>query len=405
MFHDYVESGPFLMTDKTAHIGARFRLSPSNSSVANTLRRQILVGIPTVAFRTEPYEQSGIQVETNTTPLVNEMLCHRIGMIPIAADPDTFNPDRYEFHISKENTTKQMIDIHASDFVVIERNPEDPTDEGRQIPTEQFFPPDPITGDTCLITRLRPQWNPIATHEKLVLKAKASISTGTENIRWSPVSQCSFENTRDEDPDRQAAMFEKWVSVSKKIPDLSAIATEQVEELRREYNTMEVQRCFRLSETGEPDDFTFYIESVGVLSPKRIVADGIKSIIRMLEKYQDLDGELPENVSISHGDTRFPSVDILFRNEGHTLGNLLQHYLVEQHIEGVEDPTITYAGYKVPHPLKAEMVIRIGLSDDMEDPEAELRTARLAIAKVTRNLKSFFQSMLEDWNRSVNPPA
>jgi DNA-directed RNA polymerase subunit L len=393
------------MTDKTAQIGARFRMAPSNSSVANTLRRQILVGIPTVAFRTEPYEQSGIQVETNTTPLVNEMICHRIGMIPIAADPATFNPEHYEFHISKENTTKQMVDIHASEFVVIERNPENPMDEGRQIPTEQFFPPDPITGDTCLITRLRPQWNPIAAHEKLVLKAKASISTGMENIRWSPVSQCSFENTRDEDPDRQSAMFEKWVSVSKKIPDLSAIAAEQVDELRREYNTMEVQRCFRLNEAGEPDDFTFYVESVGILSPKRIVADGIASIIRMLEKYQDIDGELPENVSIRNGDTRFPSVDILFRNESHTLGNLLQHYLVEQHIEGVEDPAITYAGYKVPHPLKAEMVVRIGVSEEIEDPEAELRTARLAIAKVTRNLKSFFQSMLEDWNRSVNPPA
>jgi DNA-directed RNA polymerase subunit L/DNA-directed RNA polymerase alpha subunit len=404
MFHDYAEFGPALLSNPTRKTRATFRLAPSNTTMANTLRRQVLSAVATVGFRTEPAEKSEIQIHTNTTPLVNEMLAHRIGMIPIAADPYTFDVTRYTFRIEKENDTKAMMDVHASDFIVTEHDPTDPLAEERRVPTETFFPPDPITGDTCLITRLRPQWNPIAANERLVLTAKASISTGYENSRWTPSSQCSFENTRDDNAERQEAMFKSWLDTTKKIPDVAALSADRTEDLRREFNTMEVQRCFRVDPaTGEPNDFTFHVESVGVLSVPDIFASALRASAEMMTRYQDMDNELPPNVHIQHGDARFPCVDILFQHEGHTLGNLLQHYLVDFHVDGVEEPRIAFAGYKVPHPLKPEMLLRIGLPPDMEDPEAELQTARLVIAKVSRQLRGIFEAMLADWTRFVGP--
>ena len=389
MFHEYTESGPSLLGNKERHARARFRLSPANTTIANTLRRQILIGAPSVGFRTEPYESSEVQIEANTTPLVNEMLAHRIGMIPIAADPHTFDPSRYVFILEKENDGKTAVPVHASDFTVLE--------DGKPVPTNTFFPPDPITGDTCLITLLRPQWNPIAPYERLALKARAAVSTGAENSRWSPVSQCSFENTLDPNEERQQAMFTAWLATTKKIAEPSAVGDDRLAELRREYNTMEIQRCFLVDEAGEPYDFTFYLESVGTRSVPDCVRDGIQSCINMMTKYQDIDGVIPENVAIQPGDARFPCVDFIFRGEGHTLGNLLQHYLVTQHVEGGEEPRITYAGYKVPHPLKAEMFVRVGVSAEIGDPEAEQQTARLVMARVCRHLKAYFQEMLASW--------
>lgn len=404
MFHDYSESGPSLFSGESKIRGS-FRLHPSNSTVANVIRRQILVGTPSVGFRTEPYEKSEVLIQTNTTPLVNEMIAHRIGMIPICAHPETFDPTRYEFHINKENTGKSIIDITASDFVVIERDPSDPMDEGKQIPSSEFFVPDPITKETCLITRLRPQWNPTAPHEKLVLKARACISTGKENIRWSPVSQCSFENTMDDNPDRLAAMFEKWVKDCKKIPEgteLTQISNERRDELLREYNTMERQRCFRISEKGEPNDFIFYVESVGVLSVPDCVRLALDDTVRLLAKYQDIDGEIPANLSIRHANTQFPCVEFLFKGESYTLGTLLQHYLVDLHIEGSEEPKISYAGFDPAHPLRNEMLLKVGVSNGIEDPEIELQTARLVVAKTARYLKSMFQEMLNEWTAMFN---
>ena len=412
MFHDYQESGPALLGNAQHKLRAKFRLFPSNHTVANVLRREILVGVPTVGFRTEPAEKSEVLIQENTTPLVNEMLAHRIGMIPIRANPSEFAPERYEFHIHVENKEKTMRDVTASDFVIIERNPEDPTDEGHPIPTETFFPPDPITGETCLITRLRPQWNRssggAAVNEKLVLKAKACISTGKENIRWSPVAQCSFENTLDESVERQTQMFHKWLEVSKKIPDPSVVGSERIAELQREYNTMEIQRCFRVdAETGEPNDFTFYIESVGILPVPEIVRLGIDALIRKLTVYQDLDGELPASVQIRHANTQFPCVEFLFDHESHTLGTLLQHYLIDlHHVEGgTEDPKITYAGYDPGHPLRHEMSLKVGIHQDIKDPELEFQTARLVVAKTCRYLKSMFQAMMADWEASFSAPA
>ncbi len=402
MFHEYSESGPFLLGNTVHKLGARFRLAPSNVVVANTIRRQVMSAVKTVGFRTEPAESSEVVIETNTTPLVNEMLAHRIGMIPIRADPATFDPARFEFRIAKENADKSMVSVSAADFQVIERDPANPLDEGTVLPTESFFPPDPITGETALITRLRPQWNPIASNEKLVLRARAAVSSGAENSRWCPVSQCSYEYTRDENPERIDAMFQNWVVVSKKINNVAELGEDRLDELRREYNTMEIQRCFRVDERGEPNDFTFYVESVGVLPVPEIIAQAIQATVDLLSKYQDLDGDIPEGVQIQPANTRFPAIDLIFTNENHTLGNLLQHYLVANHIDGTEEPKITFAGYKVPHPLKKEMVLCVGI--DETDTEVSMQTARFVVAKVVRHCKEIFKGLLADWKRSLGQP-
>lgn len=402
MFHEYSESGPFLLGNTVHKLGARFRLAPSNVVVANTIRRQVMSAVKTVGFRTEPAESSEVIIESNTTPLVNEMLAHRIGMIPIRADPATFDPARFEFRIAKENDGKSMISVSAADFQVIERDPANPLDEGTVLPTESFFPPDPITGETTLITRLRPQWNPIASNEKLVLRARAAVSSGAENSRWCPVSQCSYEYTRDESPERIEAMFQNWAVVSKKINNVAELGEDRLDELRREYNTMEIQRCFRVDERGEANEFTFYVESVGVLPVPEIIAQAIQATVDLLSKYQDLDGDVPEGVKIQPANTRFPAIDLIFTNENHTLGNLLQHYLVANHIDGTEEPKITFAGYKVPHPLKKEMVLCVGI--DETDPEVSMQTARFVVAKVVRHCKELFKGLLADWKRSLGQP-
>ena len=396
MFSDYVESGPTLFNPALGKIRATFKLN-ANVTLANTIRRTIISSTQAVAFRTEPAETSEMSISVNTTPLVNEIISHRIGMIPIMADVTTFDPARYEFILDKENTTKDMIDVYASDFQIFMKNPENPLEAPVQVPTEQFFPPDPITGETVLITRLRPQWNRSAPNEQIKLKAKASISTGSENIRWSPVSQCSYEYTRDSNEDHLEDVFTNWLLNTKKIPKVTDLAEEKLAELKREFNTMEVQRCYLTDERGDPTNFTFYIESVGTQPIPAIVANGLKAAEALVRKYEDIDATLPANVVVKQGDARFPCVDIVFTNESHTLGNLLETYLVENHVDGEAQPRITYAGYKVPHPLRPEMFVRIGVESDGADADQEQNIARQAVANVCRLLRDQFRTLQASW--------
>ncbi len=63
-----------------------FTLSPLHVSYANTLRRLILTGVETVAFRadmTSTGSTTDVIVKKNDTPMTNEMLADRIGLLPI----------------------------------------------------------------------------------------------------------------------------------------------------------------------------------------------------------------------------------------------------------------------------------------------------------------------------------
>jgi len=407
MFADYSEDGPLLLGDSTKHLNASFRFTNTNVTMANTLRRAIISLTPGVAFRTEPYDKSDVSISVNTTPLVNEMIAHRVGFIPInVRNVANFVPEQYEFVLDVKNDSKRTLDVRAKDFMVFRKNVENPLLPPEQIPTEEFFPPDSITGDTVLITRLRPV-NPPAPSEHLMLKAKPSISTGTENIRYSPVAQASYEYTRDTDPEHISLVFTRWLNNIKKITDPSTVPELQMAALRREFETMEIQRSYLKDTKGEPYDFTFHVESVGIQPVPMIVDNALAGCIALVSKYIDLDTVLPDSVRVQLADTRYAAIELVFTNEGHTLGNLLETYIVEHHIDGGATPVATYAGYKVPHPLRPEMFIRIAVAQSEEsiDIETQKLTARAIVASACRALKEEFTKLRQQWSSLHTEPA
>jgi DNA-directed RNA polymerase subunit L len=81
--------------------------------------------------------------------------------------------------------------------------------------------------------------------------------------------------------------------------------------------------------------------------------------------------------------------DFVFQKEDHTLGNLL-HSWIEQNLIDTEE--VTYVGYKVPHPLRDEMLLRVAVEDGLET------SARAAIAKASRELGKLFQMWRGSWS-------
>ena len=79
----------------------KFTLSPIHVTYANTLRRIILTGIDTVAFRsdmTSTGTTTDVVIKQNDTPMTNEMLADRIGLVPLHIDnPLSWKRDEYVF--------------------------------------------------------------------------------------------------------------------------------------------------------------------------------------------------------------------------------------------------------------------------------------------------------------------
>ena len=364
----------------------RFTLSPIHVTYANTLRRLILTGINTVAFRsdmTTTGTTTDVVVKRNDTPMTNEMLADRIGLVPIhVTDPLTWKDDKYTFTINVAGDKDKITYVTASDFKIYEMK-----DEPVLIPTEKFFPPNPITRETCLIATLQPGIN----QQFIEINAKATKGTGREHARFSPVSQCSYEYSVDSDPVRIEEMFQTWLNVTKKAGGIEK-GSEKHNELRREFNTMQIKHCFKINEKGEPYSFDFTIETIGVLSVDYIVEKACEVGENMCSRYVNMTpGALLNEITISSSDSRIIGYDFLIRGHDHTLGNLLQTWLTEHHIEGTATPKITYAGYSVPHPLRDEMLLRIGVEDGQEE------TACQAFSEAAKGCADMFQRMRAEW--------
>ena len=376
----------FNYTNKTT---LQFQLVNSHVSYANTIRRIIITEVPSVSFRAEILKDgstSDIKVLKNTTAMSNEMFAHRISLLPVHADPNTWKPEAYEFELSVDNTTDKILDVKVSDIDVFEIK----EGERTRVPNTRFFHPDPITKDTPLLAVLKPSVGS-GTPEGIAFKAKATSGIGREHIRFSPVSQCSYSYTRDDDPEKRKSIFNTWLDRHKKInPSELENDSTRKQLLEREFETMEAARCFVTDEKGEPNSFDFVIESVGVFNPMDILIESLKVAETKCIKYAAFDkGDLPESVSLQPTKKEARGFDIYFQDEDHTLGNLFTTWLDENYLDpnGIRENTIQYCGYCVPHPLRNEMLMTIIAKDDL--------VCRTAIAQAAINLAKMFKGWRE----------
>lgn len=378
----------FKSVTKTSKDSITFTISPTDVAYVNTLRRVILTEVETIGFRSDILEDgttADVQIKKNSTPMSNEMLAHRIGLLPInVPNPLEWKSDAYTFELNVSNTGVDAMDVNAGDITIMQiREGEDPL----KIPSTQFFHPDPISQATPLLALLKGRVNnqePESCH----FVAKATMGIGRENARFIPVSQCSYQYTLDTNSDRRLEYFNNWLVTHKKI-DPAELAEERKKELQREFATMEVSRCFLVNEQNEPYSFDFVVESVGPLNPTYIVTRAIQVIQEKVTKYASVDaGDLPENVKVLPADARMKGFDFLFQGEDHTLGNLLQTWIDANLVDPGE---ATFVGYKVPHPLKDEMVLRIGVESGTEDD------ARKVLMKAARGISQIFKAWGENW--------
>ena len=369
----------------------QFQLNPTDVAYVNTLRRVILTEVETVTFRSNILEDgttSDIKITKNSTPMSNEMLAHRIGLLAIhVANPLEWNPESYNFSLSVINDSADPKDIVAADIRVLKNR--GPNEEPLPVPSTEFFHLDNFSKETALLAVLKGR---VGTQEpeSLSFEAKATVGIGRENAQFIPVSQCSYKYTLDNDPERLKEYFEKWLSTYKKlsISELESNPTKK-QELEREFKTMEIARCYKVNERNEPNSFDFIVESIGVLDPIYIVARALQVLQEKCAFYSSVDaGDLPETVQVRPADARIKGFDFVFQNEDHTLGNLLQTWMEKNLMDSNE---ITFVGYKVPHPLKDEMLLRVAVEDGKE------LTARTAVMKAARGCAVLFKKWATDW--------
>jgi DNA-directed RNA polymerase subunit L/DNA-directed RNA polymerase alpha subunit len=372
-----------------------FTLAPTNVTYANCLRRAVQSEVSVLGFRADMTDlgtTSDVVVTKNTTPMSNEMLADRMGLLPIAMPAEgvsAWDKNRYLFRLAVENRTEDSLLVTASMIECLEKVPA--SDERVRVPNTQFFYPDPVTGDTCIIAVLK-AFVPGQSPEAIELTAYATPGKGKEHARFNPSSQCSYGYTRDPDEGRILKRWQEWL-IQKKIAikDLDADDARK-KQLNTEFRSLELHRSFKIDAKGEPYSYDFTIESIGTMSPYTMVYTALLELAALCERYTAVDvGELPETMDIRPAEGSMKGFDLWFRGEDHTLGSMLQAWIVDNLVGSDVD----FAGYKVPHPLRKEMMLRLGVADTKKFEE---KAARFCLASAAKGCADMFREWAVEWS-------
>ena len=383
----------FIIKDTSDDYLLKFELVNTNNSFANAIRRTCLSDVETLGFKTEPFEESNVNIIENTSSLHNEFLAHRIGMIPIYfQNLDSFDTSKYRFILEEQNKTSKTIDITTKNFKVLD------LESNNQLDTDLFFPPNRNTGEYILITKLKP--NPGGEGEKIKIEAVATKSSGQINSRWSPVSKAVFNNKID--PGIAEEKLAEFIKKEEAIKG-ALLSSKEKKVLINRFDINESERYFYTDENEEPNIFEFTIESIGVMKSLDILEKSLYIINTKISKFlfnltKFVSSGENDFVSIEKSDTVMQAFDIKIINETHTLGNLIQTFT-----NLLSDSKLKFVGYFKPHPLNNHIILRVSVEDNnMKTLVQILQDSCKEIKKITTLLSEQLYSELGVEKKSMS---
>lgn len=274
---------------KLNDVDMEFDIVGINCSFVNALRRVLLAEVPMMAIEK-------VHVYNNTSIIQDEVLAHRLGLIPLKADPRKFSfkeeeetmttSDTLEFHLKVKCTknSKSLISKSTQDSLEEYKNVKVYTKQMRWVPIGEqntiFKAEDvgPVHND-ILLAKLRPG------HE-LDLKLFAVKGIGKDHAKFQPVATVSYrllpeisllKDVEGEKAQRLKSSFSPGVIelVKEKGTLKARVANARYDSCSRNvYRYDDLKDCVKLSRV--PDHYIFTIESVGALTPDILFLEAIK---------------------------------------------------------------------------------------------------------------------------------
>ncbi|EFA83802.1 RNA polymerase III subunit [Heterostelium album PN500] len=267
-----------VLSDKPDHLV--FEMIGVDAPIANALRRILISEIPTMAIER-------VFMINNTSILQDEVLAHRLGLIPIKVDPKIFNYKEPGKEYTAEDTLIFTLKVRCykdangetiNGTVLSKHLTWVPTDDQNEMFPNEADHPRPAYDDIPIV-KLRPG-------QALEVQCYCEKNIGREHIKWSPVGT-AFYKILPEISVSDKVTGEK----AKKLKQSCPMNVYDIEDSGKAFAARPMdctmcRECIRDPEM-EPfvklervrDHFIFSIESVGTIAPKTLFQDAIKILI------------------------------------------------------------------------------------------------------------------------------
>jgi len=257
---------------------ARFTLSGASPAFANAMRRAMIGEVPTLAIE-------DVRIYDNTSALFDEMLAHRLGLIPLTTDLSTY-------------TTQAACSCGGAGCPACTSTYTLSVEGPRTVMSSDLIPQDPKAApvyDNIPIVKL-------TKGQKLVIEARAVLNTGRAHAKWQPTLVCGYKNHPvisisdacdacgmcvDECPrDILEVKGKKVGIISGKLPDCSMC---KLCERACLASGIGDEPAIRI--TAEKDRYIFVVESDGSLPAKEIMK---RALVYIREQADELEKQLGE---------------------------------------------------------------------------------------------------------------
>ncbi len=254
----------------------RFILSAVSIPFANAMRRIMMAEVPTMAI-------DDVMMFENTSVMFDEILAHRLGLIPLVTDLTSYLLPaecdcNSEFGCNKCRVSLTL-DVGASEEARVVHSGDLKSEDADIRPVNKKIP----------IVKLAPG-------QKLKFEAYARLGKGLEHAKWQPVSACTYRFIPKVkiNLNRCDGCGECIKYCSKNV-----FATKNSKpEVKNEINCTLCNECIRhcpiepspIKIDYDDSSFLFYIESTGPLSPRMIVEEAAKILRKkataLIEQYK-----------------------------------------------------------------------------------------------------------------------
>ncbi|MHA1794407.1 MAG: DNA-directed RNA polymerase subunit D [Promethearchaeota archaeon] len=255
--------------------------------LANALRRVILTEVPAMAI------DEVIFIE-NSTPLFDEIIAHRLGLIPLTTDLDSFVlPERCT--CEGVGCARCQVEFQCSI---------DAKDGNRNVYTSDLLSTDPKVkpvSDKILITKM-------AKGSKLVFEAYARLGLGRDHAKYQAVSKITYKMYPEIEIDQKAFKNYEFKNDNENDPIIKFCPKKILKWEDGNLIVTDVIKCdfcgacVNLEST--PKDgiqirplktkFIFFLETPNIMPPERIVQEGLKVFQEKVERFSNLVEELIE---------------------------------------------------------------------------------------------------------------
>ncbi len=256
----------------------RFLLKGTGHAYANALRRAMMAEVPVMAIE-------DVIIIENTSVLYDEVIAHRLGLVPIKTDLDAYVlPEecdcKSELGCSKCRASFTLEAEAVDEPVMVYSSALQAEGDAK-----------PVSGGIPIVK--------LAPMQKLKIEAYARLGRGLEHAKWQPTSACAYkylpkvtlnaENLANPDEVIQVCPTDVYAQdPESKITVRDELACTLCMDCVEKAVPVDPKKTFPIKIEGDETSYLFYVESTGAIPPKRITEEAAKVLDKKATTLADL---------------------------------------------------------------------------------------------------------------------